>query len=123
MVACRPNISDWPSIEDRHYPHRHRPYRAGADRLLLEALRPNLLVVLFGQNVAGEKRHPLEDDRIVLLHVGGDALAVDPEVVDAGPDERHRIAAVRLGVALDRPDDVFRREWAAVVPDDVLSHV
>ena len=97
--------------------------RAGADRRFLEALRADLFEVGLGQHVAGEERHPLEEHRVVLLHVGGDALAVDLEVVDAGPDERDWIAAVRLAFALDRPNDVFRRERGAVVPDDVFPHV
>ena len=96
---------------------------AGADRLLLEALRAYFLEVRLGQNVAGEEGHPLEDDRVVLLHVGCDALAVDLEVVDAGPDERDRVAAVRLGLALDRPDNVFRRERRTVMPGNAFAHV
>ena len=97
--------------------------RAGADRLLLELLRADFLEISLRQHVAGEERHPLEDDRIVLLHVGGDALAIDLEVVDAGPDERHRVAAVRLGLALDRPHHVFGRERCAVMPNDTFAYV
>ena len=96
---------------------------AGADRLFLEALGADLFVIGLGQHVAGEERHPLEEHRVVLLHVGGDAMAVDLEVVDAGPNERHRIAAFRVAFALDRPNDVFGRKRRAVVPDDILPHV
>ena len=96
---------------------------AGADRSFLKALRSDLFEVGLGQHVTGEERHPLEQHRIVLLHVGGDALAVDLEVVDAGPDKGHWIAAISLAFALDRPHHVFRGERAAVVPDDVFPHI
>ena len=97
--------------------------RAGADRLFLEALRPDFLEIGFRQHVAGEERHPLEQHRIVLLDVGGDLLAVDLEVVDAGPDERYRVAAVRLALALDRPHHVFGRQRRTVMPNDAFAHV
>src|SRR5271155_5272898 len=96
---------------------------AGADRILLEAAWADLLVIGLRQHVAGEERHPLEDDGIVLLDVGGDALAVDLEVVDAGPDERYRVAAIGLARALDRPHDVFGRKRGAVMPDDIFADV
>src|ERR1700722_5342089 len=95
----------------------------GADRLLLEALRADLLEIGLGQDVAGKEGHPLEQVGHELLDVGGDAFAVDVEVVDAGPHERDRIAAIGLGLAFDRPNDIFRRKRRAVVPDHALAHV
>jgi hypothetical protein len=50
-------------------------------------------------------------------------MAVNLEVSDARPNERHRIAAIRLALALDRPNNVLRRERRAVVPEHVLPHV
>src|SRR5262249_61648748 len=47
----------------------------------------------------------------------------DLEVVDAGPNECDRVAAVRLGLALNRPDNVFRRQLRAVMPDYAFADV
>ena len=39
------------------------------------------------------------------------------------PDELDRIAGLQVACALERPDNVFRREGRAVVPDDALAHI
>ena len=90
---------------------------AGADRLLLEALRADLGVIGLRQHIAGEERHPLEDGRIEILDVGRDAIAFDLEIAERGPDEGDGVAALRVAGALDRPDDVLGRQRRAVVPD------
>ena len=95
---------------------------AGADRRLLEAVRADLLVIGFRQDVAGEERHPLEQDRVEAGRVGRDLVAVDLEVREVLPDELDRIAGRLLAGALQRPDHVLGREWRAVMPGHALAH-
>ena len=57
------------------------------------------------------------------LHVRRDPMAVDLEIADRAPDELDRIAGLRVACALERPDNVFRREGRPVVPDDALAHI
>ena len=96
---------------------------AGSDGGLLETFRTDLLVVGLGQDVAGEEAHPLEEGGFELLHVGGDAIAVDLEVADLGPHELDRVAGLGLAGALERPHDVFGREGRTVVPGDAALHI
>ena len=96
---------------------------AGAHRLLLEARLADLLVVVRRQDVGGEERHPFEQVRRILLDVAGDDVALGLQVGDRGPDEGDGVAGLRVGDALQVPDDVLRRDRRAVRPFGALAHL
>ncbi len=96
---------------------------AGADRRLLESFGADFLVIGLRQDVTGEERHPFEQRRLELQHVAGNGIAVDLVVADLGPDELDRVAALRVGRALQRPHHVVRRHRRAVMPGRALAHL
>jgi len=93
------------------------------DRLLLEAGGADLLVVLLRDRIAGEEGHPLEQIGDVLLDVAGNVVAFGLEASDARPDDRaDRVACLRVGGAVQVPDDVLRRHGCAVAPEGAAAH-
>ena len=95
---------------------------AGANRRGFEAFGADLSVIGFRQDIAGQERHPFEQGRIEFLDVAGDDVVGRDEIVDFRPDEIDRIAGLRIGGALQRPDDVFGGERRAVMPGRALAH-
>ena len=96
--------------------------RTGAHRLLLEAFPPDLLVVVGRQDVGGQERHPLEQIGHVLPDVAGDDVAIGLQIGDRRPDEGHRVPGLRIGDALQVPDDVLGRHRLAVLPGGAFAH-
>jgi len=89
---------------------------ARSDRCFLKPFGADAFVVVLGQNNGRQKRHPFEQGRFELDHICGDALPVDLEIADLGPDELHRVSGFGLGGTGQRPDDVIRGQRITVLP-------
>ncbi len=96
---------------------------AGSDGRRLEALWADLLVVVPGQHIAGQEIHPLEDRRLEAQHVGSDAVAVDLEIADRGPDELDRVARLLSRGTFQRPHHILGRKGHTVMPCHAFAHI